>query len=179
MPLLPGGRALALERRTAWLPGVLSGRIVGDAQTITTFSIESFFRFFHAAPQPPSPARGCGSLHVKFRARYTTLLVTTAYLLFTVYCLLFITATPLRRLRYAVTRAPLSRCLRGGSGRLGTGPGRMRQSKLTIVHACAHQWLVRQWSLLHGLARAGPHWVPGGQELYQAKAMKCSKRRLR
>ena len=56
MPLLPGGRALALERRTAWLPGVLSGRFVGDAQTITTFSIESFFRFFHAAPSPsPQP----------------------------------------------------------------------------------------------------------------------------
>ena len=56
MPLLPGGRALTLERRTAWLPGVLSGRFVGDAQTITTFSIESFFRFFHAAPSPqPQP----------------------------------------------------------------------------------------------------------------------------
>ena len=56
MPLLPGGRALALERRTAWLPGVLSGRVVGDAQTITTFSIESFFRFFHAAqPLAPQP----------------------------------------------------------------------------------------------------------------------------
>ena len=58
------------------------------------------------------------------------------------------------------------------------GPRRMRQSKLTIVHSCAH-WLVRQWALLHGLARAGPHWVPGGQELDRAKAMKCSKRRLR
>ena len=55
MPLLPGGRALALERRTAWLPGVLSGRFVGDAQTITTFSIESFFRFFHAAPAQAQP----------------------------------------------------------------------------------------------------------------------------
>ena len=58
MPLLPGGRALALERCTAWLPGVLSGRFVGDAQTITFFSIESFFRFFHAtppSPQPPQP----------------------------------------------------------------------------------------------------------------------------
>ena len=55
MPLLPGGRALALERRTAWLPGALSGRFVGDAQTITTFSIESFFRFLHAAPPAPAP----------------------------------------------------------------------------------------------------------------------------
>ena len=40
MPLLPGGRALALERRTAWLPGVLNGRFVGDAHTIPIFSIE-------------------------------------------------------------------------------------------------------------------------------------------
>ena len=130
------------------------------------------------------PARRRGSLHVNFRVillSYRRLITRRLGNLVTLpcYCLLVITATPLRRLRYAVTRAPLSRCLRGGPGRLGTGPGRMRQSKLTIVHPCAHQWLVRQWALLHGLARAGPHWVPGGQELDRAKAMKCSKRRLR
>ena len=50
-------------------------------------------------------------------------LITSNCYLFIVYCycLLFITATPLRRLRHAVTRAPLSRSLRG-FGRLGTGP---------------------------------------------------------
>ena len=64
----------------------------------------------------------------------TTLLIVTSmryYLYFTAvrYCLLFITATSLRRLRYAATRAPLSRSLRGGPGRLGTRPGRTKQSK--------------------------------------------------
>ena len=51
-------------------------------------------------------------------------LITSNCYLFIVYCycLLFITATPLRRLRHAATRAPLSRSLRGGFGRLGTGP---------------------------------------------------------
>ena len=102
--------------------------------------------------------------------------------LFIVYCLLFITATPLRRQRYAVTRAPLSRSLRGGSGRLGTGPGRTRQSKLTIVHPCAHQLAsapmgpaprprARRASLGTGWPGIGP-----GQG---NRALKCSKRRLR
>ena len=43
-------------------------------------------------------------------------------------------------------RAPLSRSLRGGAGRLGTGPGRTRQGKLTIMHVCIRartSWLVR------------------------------------
>ena len=182
MPLLPGGRALTLERRTAWLPGVLSGRFVGDAQTITTFSIESFFRFFHATP----PARRRGSLHVNFRVillSYRRLITRRLGNLVTLpcYCLLVITATPLRRLRYAVTRAPLSRSLRDGSGRLGTGPGRTRQSKPLYIHARTN-WLVRQWALLHGPARAGPRWVSGGQELDRGKAIahrSVLKRRLR
>ena len=96
-------------------------------------------------------------------------------------CLLFIIATPLRRLRYAVTRAPLSRSLRDGSGRLGTGPGRTRQSKPLYIHARTN-WLVRQWALLHGPARAGPRWVSGGQELDRGKAIahrSVLKRRLR
>ena len=99
-------------------------------------------------------------------------LITSNCYLFIVYCycLLFITATPLRRLRYAVTRAPLSRSLRDGSGRLGTGPGRTRQSKPLYIHARTN-WLVRQWALLRGPARAGPHWVPGGQELDRGKAI--------
>ena len=97
------------------------------------------------------------------------------------YCLLVITATPLRRLRYAVTRAPLNRSLRDGSGRLGTGPGRTRQSKPLYIHARTN-WLVRQWALLHGPARAGPRWVSGGQELDRGKAIahrSVLKRRLR
>ena len=187
MPLLPGGRALALERRTAWLPGVLSGRFVGDAQTITTCSIESFFRFFHAAPAPAPPARGCGSLHVNFRVillSYRRLITRRLGNLVTLpcYCLLVITATPLRRLRYAVTRAPLSRSLRGGFGRLGTGPGSKRQSKSTIIHPCAHQLAsapmgpaprprARRASLGTGWPGIGP-----GQG---NRARKCSKRRLR
>ena len=81
MPLLPGGRALALERRTAWLPGVLSGRFVGDAQTITTFSIESFFRFLHATPSPSSWVPTC-----QFSSYFIILLlVTITLLLFTVH----------------------------------------------------------------------------------------------
>ena len=116
-------------------------------------------------PQPPSPWSWVPTCQISSYFIFLLLVI--------VYCLLFTIRYrhPLRRLRYAVTRAPLSRCLRGGSGRLRTGPGRMRQSKLTIVHPCAHRWLVRQWALLHGLARAGPHWVPGGQELDRVKAI--------
>ena len=98
------------------------------------------------------------------------------------YCSLFITATPLRRLRHAVTRAPLSRSLRGGFGRLDTGPGRKRQSKSTIIHPCAHQLAsapmgpaprprARRASLGTGWPGIGP-----GQG---NRALKCSKRRLR
>ena len=102
-------------------------------------------------------------------------LITSNCYLFIVYCycLLFITATPLRRLRHAVTRAPLSRSLRGGFGRLGTGPGskmHMIFNQPLYIHARTN-WLVRQWALLHGPARAGPRWVPGGQELDRGKAI--------
>ena len=100
--------------------------------------------------QPP-PARRRGSLHVNFRVillSYRRLITRRLGNLVTLpcYCLLVITATPSRRLRYAVTRAPLSRSLRGGSGRLSTGPGRTRQSKLTIMHVCIRartSWLAR------------------------------------
>ena len=86
MPLLPGGRALTLERRTAWLPGVLSGRFVGDAQTITTFSIESFFRFFHAAPQPQPPSPSSWVPTCQFSSYFIILLlVTITLLLFTIH----------------------------------------------------------------------------------------------
>ena len=94
--------------------------------------------------QPSPPARRRGSLHVNFRVillSYRRLITRRLGNLVTLpcYCLLVITATPLRRLRYAVTRAPLSRSLRDGSGRLGTGPGSTRQSKFTIIHPCARQ----------------------------------------
>ena len=135
--------------------------------------------------QPSPPARRRGSLHVKFRVilSYRRLITRRLGNLVTLpcYCLLVITATPLRRLRYAVTRAPLSRSLRDGSGRLGTGPGRTRQSKPLYIHARTN-WLVRQWALLHGPARAGPRWVSGGQELDRGKAIahrSVLKRRLR
>ena len=132
------------------------------------------------------PARRRGSLHVNFRVillSYRRLITRRLGNLVTLpcYCLLVITATPLRRLRYAVTRAPLSRSLRDGSGRLGTGPGRTRQSKPLYIHARTN-WLVRQWALLHGPARAGPRWVSGGQELDRGKAIahrSVLKRRLR
>ena len=132
------------------------------------------------------PAHGRGSLHVNFRVillSYRRLITRRLGNLVTLpcYCLLVITATPLRRLRYAVTRAPLSRSLRDGSGRLGTGPGRTRQSKPLYIHARTN-WLVRQWALLHGPARAGPRWVSGGQELDRGKAIahrSVLKRRLR
>ena len=144
--------------------------------------------FLHAAPAPaPAPARGRGSLHVNFRVillSYRRLITRRLGNLVTLpcYCLLVITATPLRRLRYAVTRAPLSRSLRGGFGRLGTGPGSKRQSKSTIMHPCAHQLAsapmgpaprprARRASLGTGWLGIGP-----GQG---NRARKCSKRRLR
>ena len=135
------------------------------------------YNCFCTQPQPPAPApaRRRGSLHVNFRVillSYRRLITRRLGNLVTLpcYCLLVITATPLRRLRYAVTRAPLSRSLRDGSGRLGTGPGRTRQSKPLYIHARTN-WLVRQWALLHGPARAGPHWVSGGQELDRGMAI--------
>ena len=147
-----------------------------------TFAVATVQLFLHAAP----PARRRGSLHVNFRVillSYRRLITRRLGNLVTLpcYCLLVITATPLRRLRYAVTRAPLSRSLRDGSGRLGTGPGRTRQSKPLYIHART-SWLVRQWALLHGPARAGPRWVSGGQELDRGKAIahrSVLKRRLR
>ena len=124
------------------------------------------FRFFHATP--PSPSSWVPTC--QFSSYFIILLLVTL----PCYCLLFITATPLRRLRYAVTRAPLSCCLRGGSGRLGNGPGRMRQSKLTPVHPCAHQLASAPMGPAPRPAngpRAGPHWVPGGQELDRGRAI--------
>ena len=139
--------------------------------------------------QPPSPSPEpepvvVGPYMSNFELFYY--LITCNCYLFIVYCycLLFITATPLRRLRHAVTRAPLSRSLRGGPGRLGTGPGSTRQSKLTIMHPCIHartNWLVRQWALLHGPARRASlstGW-PGIGPGQGNRARKCSKRRLR
>ena len=70
-------------------------------------------------------------------------------------------------LRHAVTRAPLSRSLRGGFGRLGTG---QQFNQPLYIHARTN-WLVRQWALRHGPARAGPRWVPGGRELDRGKAI--------
>ena len=99
-----------------------------------TFAAATVQLFFHAAPAP-SPWLWVPTCQISSYF-IILLLVTTALLLVT-----SITATPLRRPRYAVnvTRGPLSRSLRGGSGRLGTGPGRTRQSKLIIIHPCAHQ----------------------------------------
>ena len=133
---------------------------------------------FSTQPPAPAPARGHGSLHVNFRVillSYRRLITRRLGNLVTLpcYCLLVITATPLRRLRYAVTRAPPSRSLRDGSGRLGTGPGRTRQSKPLYIHARTN-WLVRQWALLHGPARAGPRWVSGGQELDREFRFECT-----
>ena len=145
-----------------------------------TFAAATVQLFLHAAPSPPSPPSPWSWVPTcQFSSYFIILLLVTL----PCYCLLFIqvTATPLRRLRYAVTRAPLSRSLRDGSGRLGTGPGRTRQSKPLYIHARTN-WLVRQWALLHGPARAGPRWVSGGQELDRGKAIahrSVLKRRLR
>ena len=132
-------------------------------------------RQYNCFSTPPPAQPVVVGLHVNFRVillSYRRLITRRLGNLVTLpcYCLLVITATPLRRLRYAVTRAPLSRSLRDGSGRLGTGPGRTRQSKPLYIHARTN-WLVRQWALLHGPARAGPRWVPGGQGLDRGKAI--------
>ena len=166
-----------------WLLRAAGGPREGGKATFAAATVQLFL---HAAPPSPPPARGRGSLHVNFRVillSYRRLITRRLGNLVTLpcYCLLVITATPLRRLRYAVTRAPLSRSLRDGSGRLGTGPGRTRQSKPLYIHARTN-WLVRQWALLHGPARAGPRWVSGGQELDRGKAIahrSVLKRRLR
>ena len=121
------------------------------------------FRFFHATPPAAARRRASWVPTCQFSSYFIILLLVTL----PCYCLLVITATPFRRLRYAVTRAPPSRSLRDGSGRLGTGPGRTRQSK----PFARTNWLVRQWALPHGPARAGPHWVSGGQELDRGKAI--------
>ena len=151
--------------------GTLAGDIPDDARTSVSAREKVLILDFSMQP----PARRRGSLHVNFRVillSYRRLITRRLGNLVTLpcYCLLVITATPLRRLRYAVTRAPLSRSLRDGSGRLGTGPGRTRQSKPLYIHARTN-WLVRQWALLHGPARAGPHWVSGGQELDRGMAI--------
>ena len=83
------------------------------------------FRFLHAAPPAPSPPSPWLWVPTcQFSSYFIILLLVIVYCLL----LLFITATPSRRLRYAVTRAPLSHSLRGGPGRLGTEPGCTRQS---------------------------------------------------
>ena len=93
--------------------GTLAGDILDDAKTPVSGREKVHGpTVFVRSPSPPSPRLWVPTCQI-----YTTLLVTTTYLLLTVYCLLFITATPLRRLRYAVTRAPRSRSLRGSPGR--------------------------------------------------------------
>ena len=140
------------------------------------------YNCFCTQPSPsPSPSPWSWVPTCQFSSYFIILLLVTL----PCYCLLFITATPFRRLRYAVTRAPLSRSLRGGFGRLGTlgtGLGSKRQSKSTIIHPCAHQLAsapmgpaprprARRASLGTGWPGIGP-----GQG---NRALKCSKRRLR
>ena len=161
----PAGERGELTMSTrSTLRGHLHGPTRGRQATFAAATVQLFL---HAAPAPsPQPSPSSWVPTCQFSSYFIILLLVTL----PCYCLLFITATPLRRLRYAVTRAPLSRSLRDGPGRLGTGPGRTRQSKPLYIHARTN-WLVRQWALLHGPARAGPRWVSGGQELDRGKAI--------
>ena len=89
MPLLPGGRGLAPERRAAWLLGVLSGRFVRDPQTI---AISNFCRsdsttvFARSPPSPSPPSPWSWVPTCQFSSYFIILLlVTITLLLFTVH----------------------------------------------------------------------------------------------
>ena len=179
------GNAYGIKLSRQHLHGPTRGRqATFAAATVQLFSTQP-------SPQPPSPWSWVPTC--QFSSYFIILLLVTTYYLATSYkharLLLFCSVIVYYSLPpppYAACavplRAPLSRSLRGGAGRLGTGPGRTRQSKLTIMHPCAHQLAsapmgpaprprARRASLGTGWPGIGP-----GQG---NRARKCSKRRLR
>ena len=61
-------------------------------------------------------------------------------------------------------------CVAASGGWAPVQGARGKANQPLCIHARTN-WLVRQWALLHGPARAGPRWVPGGQELDRGKAI--------
>ena len=60
-------------------------------------------------------------------------------------------------------------CVAASGGWAPVQGARGKANQPLYIHARTNR-LVRQWALLHGPARAGPRWVPGGQELDRGKA---------
>ena len=116
------------------------------------------YNCFCTQPSPsPSPSPSSWVPTCQFSSYFiilllvtTTLLLVTSmrdYFYFTASVIVYYSLPPPPYAACAVPlRAPLSRSLRGGAGRLGTRPGRTRQSKLTTIHVYIRartNWLVR------------------------------------